>query len=92
MTQFWTGAFPVGYEEMTRPQQVKNFFLAYLAAPIVIMFYVTYKFFFKTSVMRAKDMDLTTGRRELNLPELIAEEKAERAAWPRWKRGYKTFC
>ncbi|KAH9221499.1 amino acid transporter [Leptodontidium sp. 2 PMI_412] len=92
VTQFWTGAFPVGYEKLTGAQQVQHFFLAYLAAPIVIMFYVSYKFWFKTAIMGAKDMDLTTGRRELNLPELIAEEKAERAAWPRWKRGYKTFC
>ncbi|KAL2065030.1 hypothetical protein VTL71DRAFT_4170 [Oculimacula yallundae] len=92
VTQFWTGAFPVGYENLSGAEQVEHFFLAYLAAPIVIMFYLCYKFYFKTSVMRAKDMDLTTGRRELNLPELIAEEQAERAAWPRWKRGYKTFC
>tara|TARA_R110002060_G_scaffold18027_1_gene24905 strand:- start:1544 stop:2221 length:678 start_codon:yes stop_codon:yes gene_type:complete len=92
VTQFWTGAFPVGYEDLTGAEQVQHFFLGYLAAPIVIMFYLSYKFWFKTSVMSAKDMDLTTGRRELNLPELIAEEKAERAAWPRWKRGYKTLC
>lgn len=92
VTQFWTGAFPVGYEQLTGAEQVQHFFLGYLAAPIVITFYLSYKFWFKTSVMSAKDMDLTTGRRELNLPELIAEEKAERAAWPRWKRGYKTLC
>ncbi|CZT47915.1 probable amino acid transport protein GAP1 [Rhynchosporium secalis] len=92
VAQFWTGAFPVGYERLTSAQQVKHFFLAYLAAPIVIMFYLCYKFYFKTSIMRSKDMDLTTGRRELNLPALIAEEQTERAAWPRWKRGYKTLC
>jgi len=28
----------------------------------------------------------------LNLQELIAEERAERAAWPAWKRVYHWFC
>jgi amino acid transporter len=37
-------------------------------------------------------MDLHTGIRDLNLAELVAEEKAERALWPKWKRVYKLFC
>jgi len=60
--------------------------------PIVITFYLGYKFWFHTPFMRAKDMDLQTGMRELNLPELLAEERAERAAWPRWKKAYKLVC
>jgi len=35
---------------------------------------------------------VSSGRRELNVKELIAEERAERAAWPRWKRWYKLLC
>lgn len=89
VAQFWTGAWPVGYENKN---QAESFFLAYLAAPIVILFYLSYKIWYKTPIMRVKDMDLQTGVRELNLPELIAEEKAERASWPRWKRAYKLFC
>ncbi len=89
VAQFWTGAWPVGYGEKN---QAESFFLAYLAAPIVILFYLGYKFWFKTPFMRCKDMDLVTGIRELNLPELIAEEKAERDSWPRWKKAYKLFC
>ncbi|TVY92259.1 General amino-acid permease [Lachnellula willkommii] len=46
----------------------------------------------KTPFMRAKDMDLQTGIRELNLPALLAEERAEQAAWPTWKRAYKVVC
>jgi amino acid transporter len=37
-------------------------------------------------------MDVDTGRREFNLPILIAQEKEERAAWPRWKVFYKLIC
>lgn len=92
MAQFWVGAWPVGYGTDSGAAQADNFFLNYLAAPIVIMFYLGYKFWFKTSFMRCKDMDLQTGIRELNLRELLAEEKAEKAAWPTWKRVYKLVC
>ncbi|CAL3964270.1 unnamed protein product [Diplocarpon coronariae] len=90
--QFWTGAWPVGYANQTRSEQLQYFFQAYLAAPIVISFYIAYKLWFKTPFMRAKDMDLTTGRRDLNLPELIAEHRAEKAAFSKWKRAYKSLC
>ncbi|KAM3066856.1 histidine permease [Clarireedia jacksonii] len=92
ITQFWTGAWPTGCEQMTAAEQVQSFFLAYLAAPIVIVFYIAYKILFKTSIVRCKDMDLKTGMRDLDLPALIAEERVERAAWPRWKKLYKTVC
>ncbi|CAG8957858.1 hypothetical protein HYFRA_00000198 [Hymenoscyphus fraxineus] len=92
IAQFWVGAWPVNYGEKGPHGQLKNFFLAYLAFPIVVFFYFGYKLWFRTTIMRSKDMDLTTGRRELNLPSLIAEEKAERAAWPKWKKGYKLLC
>ncbi|KAJ5032575.1 uncharacterized protein L3040_009175 [Drepanopeziza brunnea f. sp. 'multigermtubi'] len=92
ITQFWTGAWPVGYVNLTMSEQLQHFFRAYLAAPIVVLFYLGYKYWFKTPFMRAKDMDLKTGRRDLNLPELIAEEKAERQSWPQWKRAYKSLC
>jgi amino acid transporter len=90
--QFWVGAWPVNYAAKGPRGQALSFFLAYLGVPIVVIFYLTYKIWFRTPFMRSKDMDLVTGRRELNLPTLIAEEKAEQAAWPRWKRAYKMFC
>jgi amino acid transporter len=92
IAQFWTGAWPVGYGTKGASGQATNFFQAYLAAPIVILFYIGYKLWFRTPFMRCKDMDLKTGMRELNLPELIAEEKAERSAWPMWKKAYKVVC
>ena len=92
IAQFWTGAWPVAYGTKGGSGQAINFFQAYLAAPVVIFFYIGYKLWFKTPIMRCKDMDLKTGIRELNLPELIAEEKAERAAWPMWKKAYKVVC
>jgi yeast amino acid transporter len=92
IAQFWTGAWPNGYEELSTAGQVKGFFLAYLAAPIVIMFYVAYKIRYKTKIMRIADMDLQTGIREWNLKEILAAEREERAGWPMWKRLYKLVC
>jgi yeast amino acid transporter len=54
--------------------------------------YVPYKLIYRTSVVRSFNMDLHSGIRELNLQELIAEERAEKAAWPAWKRFYKYLC
>ncbi|KMU82289.1 histidine permease [Coccidioides immitis H538.4] len=92
VAQFWTGFAPIGYGELSHSERVKTWFSTYLAAPIVLTFYITYKLWYRTSIVHAKDMDLTTGRRDLNLQHLIAEEKAERESWPKWKRVYKAFC
>ena len=94
--QFWTGFSPVtpngGQPIVGASARTKSFFEAYLCAPIVLVFYLGYKFVRKTKVMRARDMDLVTGRRELNLKELIAEEECERSNWPKWKKAYKFMC
>ncbi len=90
--QFWTGAWPEGYGQMTSADQAKSFFLAYLGAPIILAFYLFYKFWYKTSIMDLKDMDLRTGMRELNLRELLKAEREEMTTWPLWKKGYKLVC
>lgn len=92
VAQFWTGAWPTNHVEMTAIAQCRSFFIAYLAAPIIIVFYVGYKFWYRTSVLRSRDMDLKTGMRGLDLPALMGEELAEKAAWPKWKRIYNTIC
>jgi len=92
IAQFWTGAFPVGYEKMGVKGQVKNFFLAYLAAPVILTFYFGHKIYTKGSYVPISKIDLDTGRRDLNTKELILEEQAERKSWPKWKKVYKLFC
>lgn len=92
IAQFWTGFAPIGYASMTPSEKTISWFQAYLAAPIVIAFYVPYKIYYRTPFVRSHNMDLHSGIRELNLADLIAEERAERATWPKWKRWYKFFC
>lgn len=62
-----------------------------IAAPVVIVSYLAYKFWTGAPFMRCRDLDVRTRMRELNLPGLIAQEVAERTAWPRWK-VYKIVC
>jgi amino acid transporter len=92
VAQFWTGFAPVGYGEMTAAERTKNFFEVYLAAPIVILCYVVYKIMYRTPFIKSATMDLHTGIRELNLDVLLAEERMEKAQWPKWKKVYKFFC
>jgi yeast amino acid transporter len=92
VAQFWTGFAPVGYGEMTAAERVQSFFEAYLAFPIVLVCYIGFKIFYKTKFKRAKDIDVTSGRREMNLAELLAEERAEQAQWPKWKKVWNTIC
>lgn len=92
VAQFWVGFAPVGYGDKSSLELVENWFSVYLAAPVVLLFYIPYKFIYKTPFIRAKDMDLVTGRRDLDIQHLIAEERAEQAAWPMWKKIYKIFC
>lgn len=92
MAQFWTAVWPVGYGELSPTGIAQNFFLAYLAAPIVIAFYIPYKLWYKTPFMKASQIDLVTGRREIDTAELIEAERQEKSSWPAWKRVYKMVC
>jgi amino acid transporter len=77
---------------LTAGERVETFFQAYLAFPIVALSYIIYKVIYKTKFKRAHEIDVTSGRRELNLAALLAEERAEQANWPRWKKIWKTVC
>lgn len=92
IAQFWTGFSPVGWRAMSARDLVINFFQAYLAAPVVILMYLGCKLYLKTNILKARDMDLFTGKREMNVRVLVAEEKADRLNWPAWKKWYRFFC
>ncbi|CDO55185.1 hypothetical protein DV113_000861 [Geotrichum candidum] len=87
--QFWTALFP------TKDASAYNFFSVYLAAPIILAFYIPYKIYYRPSILRAKDIDLVTGVREVDL-ELLQQELAEEKAYIKSKgwyyRVYKFWC
>ena len=92
ISQFWVGFQPIDYQSNTMTENIINFFQSYMAAPIVLLFYIPYKIWYKTPFMKAENMDIKTGMRELNLHQLLKEERREQADWPRWKRWYKLLC
>ena len=92
IAQFWVGAFPIDWTQMSSGAVAENFFIKFMGAPIILIFYISHKLYFRTQVVRVRDMDVDTGRRDFNVPILVAYEGEEKAAWPRWKKFYKWMC
>jgi amino acid transporter len=92
IAQFYVAVAPFDYASLSTAGALKRFFSIYLALPVTIAFYVPYKLYYRTSIVRSHNMDLHTGIRELNIAELIEEEREERKRWPRWKKVYKFLC
>lgn len=94
IVQFWVAFAPVHYGSKSAGELVTNWFSTYLAAPVVILFYVCHKAVYRTPFwVKAKEIDLMTGRRDIgDISHLIAEERAEQASWSAWKKIYKLFC
>ncbi|CAF0793585.1 unnamed protein product [Adineta steineri] len=86
IAQFYLSVFP-----LNSPSSAKAFFEAYLAAPIILTFYLVWKIWKRTPFMRPSTIDLDTGRRLLDAQQLIDEEKTERGNWPIWKRIFHIF-
>ena len=81
IAQFYVAVWPIGSEP-----NAQSFFEAYLAVPIIAAFYIFWKVYKGTRWVSTMDIDLVSGRRELNLAELKAQEKEEQATWKPWKR------
>ena len=62
-----------------------DFFSAYLAVFVVAAFWIAGYFWKREGWLRTAQMDVDTGRRELDW-DLINAERAEIATWPAWKR------
>ena len=73
-------------------EQAQSFFEAYMSAPIVLVMYTGYKLIYKTKIVRSRDIDVTSGRRELDLTRIVSEERADKAQWSWWYRAWKVLC
>lgn len=92
VAQFWTAISPTGDTAETAGERVTNFFAAYLAMPVVLLFYGTYKLWFRPKWVRIADVDLNTGRNEFESEVVRRQWKDDKSEWPLWKRIYKTLC
>jgi amino acid transporter len=79
--QFYTAISPIGSNLGTASQ----FFQAYLALFVVAAFWVAGYFWKRAGWLRTAQMDVDTGRRELDW-DLINREREEMKSWPAWKR------
>ncbi|KAL2710768.1 General amino-acid permease GAP1 [Kluyveromyces marxianus] len=93
IAQFWLALYPIG---ASKPN-ASDFFQAYLSFVVAIVAYIGHKIWKRNwkLFIRAKDIDLDTGRRETDIEALkveIAEEKAWLASKPFYYRTFKFWC
>lgn len=92
VSEFWLAVFPIG-----KKPSAYAFFLKYLSAVVILLLYSGHKLYTRNWkwFIRAKDMDIDTGRREVDMDLLkqeLAEEKMHIASLPFYHRIYKFWC
>lgn len=88
VVQFWIGIAPIGWRSMSRSEIAGSFFSAWLAVPITLICYIAFKCVYRTDIVRARDVDLVTGRRALD----FEDDDAEAAKVPACKKIYTWLC
>ncbi|KAF1822882.1 uncharacterized protein K489DRAFT_370498 [Dissoconium aciculare CBS 342.82] len=73
-----------------KPLKVEAFFKSYLAVFIVISFYVIGYIWKRRAWIRISDIDVDSGRREVDFQEL-ERALSERRSWPAWRRVLDKF-
>lgn len=86
--QFYTAvAAPIGETGLATAE---SFFKTYLAAPVILCFWAIGYLWKREGFLRISQIDVDTGRRELDWEEINAY-RARVAAWPKWRRILHTF-
>jgi len=91
MGQFWVAMFPGASAD------AESFFEVFLSLAIFIVFYIGHKLWKRNYILfiRAKDMDIDTGRKHIDMELLKQEiifEKQRLANSPLYYRIYKYWC
>jgi amino acid transporter len=96
VAQVWVAIAPLPRDdgqEWDVSSRAENFFVQCLALPVVLVFWLGHKIWFRTGFVRVEDMDIDTGRRDFGRLGIIkAQEEEERQSWPKWKRFYRFIC
>ncbi|KAL2266755.1 hypothetical protein VTJ83DRAFT_6107 [Remersonia thermophila] len=97
IAQIWVALDPLPSADgapMSAVELAENFFLQCLALPVVVVMWLGHKLWYRTKVVRTKDMDIDTGRRDWGgrLSVIKEQEDEERKSWPKWKRLYRIIC
>ncbi|TFL00709.1 APC amino acid permease [Pterulicium gracile] len=89
IAQFYVAIWPIGGMADNPGAVAEGFFMAYLAAPVMIIFYVIGYVWKRGTPVRALDMDLDTGRKSWLTVEDMRAWRAERATAPFHVRLYR---
>jgi amino acid transporter len=92
VAQIWVALDPVGSASTTSLEVATNFFEAYLAAPVTLLFYLYYKIVYKTRMVKIAEIDLDTGRDVYESTAFRDKLRDDKTLWPRWKIIYRTIC
>ncbi|KAK2015770.1 amino acid permease [Colletotrichum eremochloae] len=68
----------------------EDFFKAYLAAPVVLFFWLCGYLWKRKGFLKVSQIDLDTGRREVDWDEIHAY-RAKVATWPKWRQILNTI-
>ncbi|CAO1630068.1 unnamed protein product [Sympodiomycopsis kandeliae] len=68
----------------------KSFITQYIGIPIFVLLYVGWKIYYKTKFIRASEMDLVTGARELTDVDDEDEDEVDKTGWT-WKQRVVHF-
>ncbi|KAF5390265.1 hypothetical protein D9757_002938 [Collybiopsis confluens] len=88
IAQFYVALFPVG-GVANGGERAQSFFEAYLAAPIVLAFWIGGYLWKRTTPWRAHEIDLDTGRKSWLTVEEMRRYREERKASPLYIRVYR---
>lgn len=72
--QFWIALFPIG----SSSADAETFFSIYLCLPVVILLFLPHKLYFRTKMVKLEDIDVDTGRRQLDLELMTLEIEEEK--------------
>lgn len=93
IAQFYIALYPIGSPSL----KASTFFEAYLCAPVVLVLYVGHKIYCKNwrLYIKAKDMDLLTGKSHVDVDLMKQEVEEEQRRWelrPFWYKAINIWC
>jgi len=91
IAQFYVAIWPIGGIPSDSKKVAENFFSAYLAAPVMILFWITGFAWKRTFPKKLDEIDLDTNRKAWYSVEQIKEYRAERRLAPFHVRVYRTL-
>ncbi|KIJ50402.1 hypothetical protein M422DRAFT_27391 [Sphaerobolus stellatus SS14] len=89
IAQFYVGLWPIGGMSSDPGEVAENFFVVYLAVPVIILLYIAGFVWKRTFPQRSHEIDLDSGRKSWLTVEEMREWRADRKRAPIYLRIYR---